>query len=310
MSWRATAWAKETRGHRSYSQKLVLMILADYHNTEADSAWPKQETLANDCEMPVRTLQRCLKGLEGDGFISIHQGNQHRPTQYLLLLAHTQEGESATSGASANLADAPSDDGSPPPPTAEADADSDPVNPSSETSASATGGAVHPPLETSASAISDTDSLYEPPKNRHGTANERGGSARSEESALPDMADATLVDPDTGEVIEEPAWLATLRSIDGYLADGSLDLGLLAWQAENDIPDEVLESTADAMKSKMRLKRPGIWTTGPGKEFVDLRHAFRNWGRSDARRHRSNGSGNSVIKEGVASSGTRRGSRW
>ncbi len=310
MSWRATAWAKDTRGHGSYSQKLVLMVLSDYHNTEADSAWPKQETLAGDCEMPLRTLQRCIRGLETEGFISVIKGNQHRRTEYVLNMASSQVSEDANDGAPANMAGSLAANDVHAPPTAGANADSEEVNPPPMAGTPAENERVNPPLETSEPAISDTDSLYEPPKNLQRTANRaERGSARPD-SGLPDMADAILVDPGTGEVIEEPAWLATLRSIEGYRADGSLDLGLLGWQAENDIPDEVLEMTADAMKSKMRLKRPGIWTTGPGKEFVDLRHAFRNWGRSDARRHRSNGSGNSVIKERAGPGGFRRGSRW
>ena len=85
MSWKATAWAKETRGHKGYGQKLVLMILADYHNTEPDHAWPSQATLSRDCEMPERTVRHELHNLEADGFITtLRKGNQHQPTLYRL----------------------------------------------------------------------------------------------------------------------------------------------------------------------------------------------------------------------------------
>jgi len=83
MSWAASAWAKKTRGHRSHSTKLLLLVLADYHNTETDTAWPSQQTLAADCEMPLRTVQWCLRSLRELGFIQVVQkGNQYRPTVY------------------------------------------------------------------------------------------------------------------------------------------------------------------------------------------------------------------------------------
>jgi len=98
MSWEATAWAKKTRGHTSAGQKLVLLILADYHNTEKGMAWPSQRTLADDCEIPIRTIQHHLRTLEQTGFITtLQKGNQHSPSQYRLNFACTQSREPATS---------------------------------------------------------------------------------------------------------------------------------------------------------------------------------------------------------------------
>ena len=87
MSWRASGWAKTTRGHKSSSQKLVLLILADYYDDERGYAWPSQKQLASDCEMPIRTVQWSLKVLEDHGFIAMLQkGNQYQPTHYGLNL--------------------------------------------------------------------------------------------------------------------------------------------------------------------------------------------------------------------------------
>jgi hypothetical protein len=103
MSWEATAWAKKTRGHVSYGCKLLLLVLADYHNPERGVAWPSQATLAEDCEMPIRTVKWCLKQLELMGFITrIQRGNQYRASQYLLNFAVVQ----ATSRAGARIAPA------------------------------------------------------------------------------------------------------------------------------------------------------------------------------------------------------------
>lgn len=83
MSWQATAWAATTRGHRSHGTKLVLLVLANYHNAESDLAWPSQKTLSEVCEMPVRTVQWCLRHLEKAGFITkIRKGNQYQPSTY------------------------------------------------------------------------------------------------------------------------------------------------------------------------------------------------------------------------------------
>ncbi len=83
MSWKATAWAKDTRGHRNGSQKLVLMVLADYHNTEL-GCYPSHKTLAADCEMTTRSIIRHLQTLADDDFISITREGHHRHNRYTL----------------------------------------------------------------------------------------------------------------------------------------------------------------------------------------------------------------------------------
>jgi hypothetical protein len=60
-------------------------VLADYHNDEANIAWPSQDTLAADCEMPKRTVQWCLAVLEKQGFITtLRKGNQYKTSMYRL----------------------------------------------------------------------------------------------------------------------------------------------------------------------------------------------------------------------------------
>ena len=85
MSWAATRWAKTTRGHKGRSEKLVLMVLADYYDDVKGYAWPSHATLSGDCEMPVRTVQWALKRLQEDGFvIRLQKGNQFQPSKWAL----------------------------------------------------------------------------------------------------------------------------------------------------------------------------------------------------------------------------------
>ena len=137
MSWQASAWAKTTRGFKRWPNcKLLLMILADYHNDESGTAWPTQATLSADCEMPMRTIQRCLTQLQKMGLISVvRKGNQYQPTIYSLNLAGAQIQAPATSGP-ANMASA---------------------------SEPAISNKVNPPSRTSEPAISLRSSKQEPP---------------------------------------------------------------------------------------------------------------------------------------------------
>jgi hypothetical protein len=101
MSWRYTAWAKSTRGHRSPGQKLVLMTLCDYASPDDGQCWPSQQLLAEDCEMPLRTLRHHLQHLEAEGFVrTLQKGNQYQRSVYQIVT--TQLGASAV----ANIATA------------------------------------------------------------------------------------------------------------------------------------------------------------------------------------------------------------
>jgi hypothetical protein len=102
VSWKATAWAKETRGHKGLASKVLLLVLSDYHDTERGYAWPSQQRLADDCEMSIRSVKYALDWLEECGFITtLQRGNQYQPTHYQLntdIFAPTQDYEGAKSG--------------------------------------------------------------------------------------------------------------------------------------------------------------------------------------------------------------------
>jgi len=52
------------------SEKLICMILADYHQDTGRPTFPSEETLATDAMVCVRTIQRCMDSLENKGVIS------------------------------------------------------------------------------------------------------------------------------------------------------------------------------------------------------------------------------------------------
>ena len=96
MSITAINWAKHTRGHRSSSTKLVLLVLADYYNDSNECAWPSQAELSEVCEMPIRTVKWVLNWLENAGFITILQrGNQYQSTRYGLTVTNNRPTDSA-----------------------------------------------------------------------------------------------------------------------------------------------------------------------------------------------------------------------
>jgi hypothetical protein len=69
MSWHATAWVKDLQqcpdGARlSRGQKLLLFVLADYHNTAVKQAWPSVLTLASESLLSVPQTKRDLRYLE------------------------------------------------------------------------------------------------------------------------------------------------------------------------------------------------------------------------------------------------------
>ena len=76
MSWKATAFVKDLNvcldGRKiTRSEKLLLFVLADYHNTESRNAWPSLKVLARDALMSLRQAQRCLLSLEKSQILMI-----------------------------------------------------------------------------------------------------------------------------------------------------------------------------------------------------------------------------------------------
>jgi hypothetical protein len=69
MSWHATAWVKDLQqcpdGARlSRGQKLLLFVLADYHNTTVKQAWPSVHTIACESLLSMSQTRRDLLYLE------------------------------------------------------------------------------------------------------------------------------------------------------------------------------------------------------------------------------------------------------
>ena len=67
MSWQATAWAVRQKTG-SAGCKLLLLTLANYAD-DTGCCWPGQDTLKNDTEQSLDTIQRQLKKLETLGLV-------------------------------------------------------------------------------------------------------------------------------------------------------------------------------------------------------------------------------------------------
>jgi len=82
MSWEATAYVKKLDrcpdgAPLAVGQKLLLFVLADYHNTAHRRAWPSLLTLAQEALCSRGTVRRHLEALEHHGVIrQIHPPNQ------------------------------------------------------------------------------------------------------------------------------------------------------------------------------------------------------------------------------------------
>ena len=68
MSWHAVSWAKAQRTG-SPSAKVTLLVLAEYTNADGE-CWPSRETIAEDTEQSVDTVDRRLRELEEIGLIT------------------------------------------------------------------------------------------------------------------------------------------------------------------------------------------------------------------------------------------------
>lgn len=66
----AVAWALHARGISATAWKILMVLAHRVNNRRGDwDVWPKQQTLADDCDMPLSTLKRHLDELEEKGFI-------------------------------------------------------------------------------------------------------------------------------------------------------------------------------------------------------------------------------------------------
>lgn len=67
------------------TQKLLMMLLADYHNEEEGTAWPSMSTLSRQCLSDERTIQRAVKHLESCGLLAVERGTGNVRSTYFLL---------------------------------------------------------------------------------------------------------------------------------------------------------------------------------------------------------------------------------
>jgi len=69
VSVKAVQWAKTWMGDLTSSERLLLMLLADYYNDAKHYAWPSVPTLAQTMGVTERTVFRCLARLKKEGLI-------------------------------------------------------------------------------------------------------------------------------------------------------------------------------------------------------------------------------------------------
>jgi len=100
MSHIASYWAIEQRGI-SMSAKMVLMVLADYHNSETGGCFPSKAALAEKCCCTERTIVNATQELALAGLISLvsrqDEVGRQRSNQYLLNI-QLGEGEKYSRG--------------------------------------------------------------------------------------------------------------------------------------------------------------------------------------------------------------------
>lgn len=83
MSWKATAFVKEICDNITQSEKLTLLVLADYHNTVRKVSWPSLPELAQECLVTESGLCRILKRLEEKSFIvRVRGGGRGKRAEY------------------------------------------------------------------------------------------------------------------------------------------------------------------------------------------------------------------------------------
>lgn len=78
MSWKTTAYVKPLRAapdgtSLSRGEKLLLFILADYHNDEHRAAWPSGAVLARDALMTLRHVRNLISSLRAKGILCTSQ---------------------------------------------------------------------------------------------------------------------------------------------------------------------------------------------------------------------------------------------
>lgn len=102
MSVQAMAWVMD-HSEATGTDRLVLLIVANYADEYGNNAWPSQSTIAAKAKMSTRQVQRILSNLVENGHLTrrVHAGGTHRtqeryrPNLYALNMS---TGTSGTSG--------------------------------------------------------------------------------------------------------------------------------------------------------------------------------------------------------------------
>lgn len=106
MSFEALAWAGKCKPGAA-SQKLVLLALADRHNTEIDGAYPSIAWLVDFTDLNRKTVINSLAMLEAAGFISDsgeRRGNTRQIKVYKLHLERVPKSEPSQKRNSSEIA--------------------------------------------------------------------------------------------------------------------------------------------------------------------------------------------------------------
>lgn len=92
MSFQAMTWAVEQ--DLKHTEKMVLIMLANYCNHQTGRCDPAHKRLAKECGMSVSTLKRCIDKLASMGLLTVENREQegvNLPNQYHLHLGVSSE---------------------------------------------------------------------------------------------------------------------------------------------------------------------------------------------------------------------------
>ncbi|NPD14478.1 hypothetical protein HOY34_04595 [Xinfangfangia sp. D13-10-4-6] len=193
MSHAATNWAIRQRGLKP-AAKIVLWHLADRHNGDTGQCNPKQERLAQDCEMSRSTLNLHLNELERLGLIrrivTIDGATKRqRPTAYVLIgFEREAESDNRTRTASGNRTRKPC-----------------PKKPESRVRNSDTKNPVKEPGKHARETGAPKRSMHPIPVSGSGAENWSAWLKRSDHPPIDELAERA-------EHAGEPVWLLPIRS--------------------------------------------------------------------------------------------------
>jgi len=74
-------------------EKAVLMMLTTYASAEGAHAFPSVPTLAGDCGVSKRAVQKALRRLLAKGYLEVEVARRHRPTSYRVVATARPRGE-------------------------------------------------------------------------------------------------------------------------------------------------------------------------------------------------------------------------